>query len=109
MSKPENTVRLHRVLKAPAKRVYRAFLDADALAQVPAIGPCRPEPAALSRMLLAQIADDRLAMIRIADNGRQHLFCESHGFSRIDSRPLVMFAIAPWVARIAFSPADVTA
>lgn len=26
-----NTIRLHRVLKAPAERVYRAFLDADAL------------------------------------------------------------------------------
>jgi len=28
-----NTVRLHRVLRAPAERVYRAFLDADALAK----------------------------------------------------------------------------
>lgn len=26
-----NTVRLHRVLKAPAEKVYRAFLDPDAL------------------------------------------------------------------------------
>ena len=26
-----NTVRFHRVLRAPAERVYRAFLDADAL------------------------------------------------------------------------------
>ena len=26
-----NTVRLHRVLRAPAERIYRAFLDADAL------------------------------------------------------------------------------
>jgi uncharacterized protein YndB with AHSA1/START domain len=26
-----NTVRLHRVLRAPAERLYRAFLDADAL------------------------------------------------------------------------------
>ena len=26
------TVRLHRVLRAPPQRVYRAFLDADALA-----------------------------------------------------------------------------
>lgn len=26
-----NTVRLHRVLRAPPERVYRAFLDADAL------------------------------------------------------------------------------
>src|ERR1043165_7454762 len=29
----ENTVKLHRVLRAPAERVYRAFLDADALAK----------------------------------------------------------------------------
>ena len=28
-----NTVRLHRVLKAPPERVYRAFLDADAMAK----------------------------------------------------------------------------
>ncbi len=26
-----NTIRLHRVLKAPAERVYRAYLDPDAL------------------------------------------------------------------------------
>ncbi|HWC59027.1 MAG TPA: SRPBCC family protein [Verrucomicrobiae bacterium] len=28
-----NTVRLHRVLRAPADRLYRAFLDADAMAK----------------------------------------------------------------------------
>ena len=28
-----NTVRLHRVLQAPAERLYRAFLDADAYAK----------------------------------------------------------------------------
>jgi uncharacterized protein YndB with AHSA1/START domain len=28
-----NTVRLHRVLRAPAERVYKAFLNADALAK----------------------------------------------------------------------------
>jgi uncharacterized protein YndB with AHSA1/START domain len=33
MLKNENTVRLHRVLKAPAEKVYRAFLNAEALAQ----------------------------------------------------------------------------
>lgn len=33
MSTQENTVRLHRVFKAPSERVYRAFLDADACAQ----------------------------------------------------------------------------
>jgi len=30
---PKNTVRLHRVLRAPAERIYRAFLDADAMAK----------------------------------------------------------------------------
>lgn len=30
---PTGTVRLHRVLRAPAERVYRAFLDAAALAK----------------------------------------------------------------------------
>ena len=28
---PANTVRLHRVLRAPPERIYRAFLDADAM------------------------------------------------------------------------------
>ena len=28
---PTNTVRFHRVLKAPPERIYRAFLDADAM------------------------------------------------------------------------------
>ena len=28
-----NTIRLHRVIKAPAERVYRAYLDANALAK----------------------------------------------------------------------------
>ena len=30
---PTNTVRFHRVLRAPAERIYRAFLNADALAK----------------------------------------------------------------------------
>lgn len=30
---PTHTVRLHRVLRAPPERVYRAFLDADAMAK----------------------------------------------------------------------------
>ncbi len=29
----ENTVRLHRVLRAPQERIYRAFLDPDAMAK----------------------------------------------------------------------------
>ncbi len=33
MSDATNTVRLHRVLRAPAERVYRAFLDPDAMAK----------------------------------------------------------------------------
>src|SRR5258708_9245212 len=28
-----NTVRLHRVLRSPPERIYRAFLDADAMAK----------------------------------------------------------------------------
>ena len=38
-----NTLRLHRVLRAPPDRVYRAFLDADALAKwLPPNGfPCK--------------------------------------------------------------------
>ena len=30
---PTDTVRLHRVLRAPPERVYRAFLNADAMAK----------------------------------------------------------------------------
>jgi uncharacterized protein YndB with AHSA1/START domain len=30
---PTGTVQLHRVLRAPAERIYRAFLEADALAK----------------------------------------------------------------------------
>ena len=33
MSSTGNTVRLHQVIKAPPERVYRAFLDADAMAK----------------------------------------------------------------------------
>jgi uncharacterized protein YndB with AHSA1/START domain len=29
----QNTVKLHRVLRAPAERIYHAFLDADAMAK----------------------------------------------------------------------------
>src|SRR5574341_1011294 len=28
---PANTIRLHRVLRTPPERIYRAFLDADAM------------------------------------------------------------------------------
>jgi uncharacterized protein YndB with AHSA1/START domain len=30
---PDNTVRLHRVLRTKAEKIYRAFLDADAMAK----------------------------------------------------------------------------
>ena len=33
MPKNTNTIRLHRVLRAKADRIYRAFLDADAMAK----------------------------------------------------------------------------
>jgi uncharacterized protein YndB with AHSA1/START domain len=33
MSDSTHTIRLHRVLRAPAERVYRAFLDPDAMAK----------------------------------------------------------------------------
>lgn len=33
MSNSANTIRLHRVLRAPVERVYRAFLDANAMAK----------------------------------------------------------------------------
>ena len=33
MANTANQVRLHRVLRAPAERIYRAFLDADAMAK----------------------------------------------------------------------------
>jgi hypothetical protein len=33
MSNTTNSIRLHRVLRAPAERLYRAFLDPDAMAK----------------------------------------------------------------------------
>ena len=33
MSNAKNTVRLHRVLRSPPERIYRAFLDPDAMAK----------------------------------------------------------------------------
>lgn len=33
MSNSANTVRLHRVLRAPAERIYRAFIEPDAMAK----------------------------------------------------------------------------
>src|SRR6187549_1614165 len=33
MPSTTNTIRLHRVLRAPAERVYRAFLDPEAMAK----------------------------------------------------------------------------
>ena len=33
MAESSNTIRLHRVLRAPAERVYRAFIDPDAMAK----------------------------------------------------------------------------
>jgi uncharacterized protein YndB with AHSA1/START domain len=33
MTDTTNTVRLHRVLRAPPERVYRAFIDPDAVAR----------------------------------------------------------------------------
>lgn len=33
MADSKNSVRLHRVLRAPAERIYRAFLDPDAMAK----------------------------------------------------------------------------
>jgi uncharacterized protein YndB with AHSA1/START domain len=33
MSESSNTVRLHRVLRAPAERVFRAFIDPEAMAK----------------------------------------------------------------------------
>jgi uncharacterized protein YndB with AHSA1/START domain len=33
MAMPTNTIRLHRILRAKPERIYRAFLDADAMAK----------------------------------------------------------------------------
>ena len=33
MTNTTNTIRLHRVLRAPAERLYKAFLDPDAMAK----------------------------------------------------------------------------
>jgi uncharacterized protein YndB with AHSA1/START domain len=50
------TVRLHRVLKAPAERVYRAFLNAEAMSKwLPPYGfTCKVQ---LARLVEAEIPD----------------------------------------------------
>ena len=57
-----NTVRLHRVLRANPEKVYRAFLEADAIAKwLPPYGfTCRVEVArreALPQRILSSPAD----------------------------------------------------
>ncbi len=44
--KEPGTIRLHRVIRAPADRVYRAFLDPDALAKFPPRFRSRPATSA---------------------------------------------------------------
>lgn len=64
------TVRLHRVLKAPPMRIYRAFIEADALAKwLPPYGfTCRVE------QLEAQVGGHfRMAFTHFG-NGNNHAF-----------------------------------
>ncbi|HHQ4705466.1 SRPBCC family protein [Aeromonas hydrophila] len=64
------TVRLHRVLKAPPMRIYRAFIEADALAKwLPPYGfTCRVE------QLEAQVGGHfRMAFTHFG-NGHSHAF-----------------------------------
>ncbi len=64
------TVRLHRVLKAPPMRIYRAFIEADALAKwLPPYGfTCRVE------QLEAQVGGHfRMAFTHFG-NGNSHAF-----------------------------------
>ena len=64
------TVRLHRVLKAPPMRIYRAFIEADALAKwLPPYGfTCRVE------QLEAQVGGHfRMAFTHFG-NGNSHVF-----------------------------------
>jgi len=64
---PTNTIRLHRVLRAPPERIYRAFLDADALAKwLPPDGfTCKvhqlePKPGGAFRMSLTNFANGQV-------------------------------------------------
>ena len=82
--------------------------DAKRLPQVPSRGADDPEPPDKPRMFFAQVAENRLAVLRVANNRGQNLFGEFHDRSRIDSRPLVMLLSASCVARMALRPACVT-
>lgn len=66
----EQTVRLHRVLRAPPGRVYRAFLDADALCRwLPPYGfLCRVHE------LDAQVGGHFRMSFRNFATGREHFF-----------------------------------
>lgn len=65
-----NTVKLHRVIKAPPERVYRAFIEADAMAKwlppdgfTAAVDHCDARPGGTFRM-----------SFRNFDNGQSHAF-----------------------------------
>ncbi|HFK2926592.1 TPA: SRPBCC family protein [Aeromonas hydrophila] len=64
------TVRLHRVLKAPPMRIYRAFIETDALAKwLPPYGfTCRVE------QLEAQVGGHFRMAFTHFDNGNSHAF-----------------------------------
>lgn len=66
----EQTVRLHRVLRAPPERVYRAFLDADALCRwLPPYGfLCR------AHALDAQVGGHFRMSFRNFSTGQEHFF-----------------------------------
>ena len=67
---PAGTVRLHRVLRAPAERIYRAFIDADALAKwLPPHGfTCRVHH------LDARVSGSFRMSFRNFSNGQEHSF-----------------------------------
>jgi hypothetical protein len=98
----------HRRLPPQQAREAVAHRDAQALAQVPAAGLAGTDPPRIARRLFAEVADDGLALFRIADDERQYAFCELHDRSRSDSSPLVRLLSDSCVARIAFMPAGVT-
>ena len=78
-----NTIRLHRVLQAPPERVYRAFLDADAVAKWLVIEKMSGEVKVVENGAVVGIALD-LAVNNASERGllgiALHPDFESNGF-----------------------------
>ena len=63
------TVKLHRVFKAPAERIYRAFLDPDALVIEPYANPFRTYPLSDDYLKFKELFEKRAVECYIINTG----------------------------------------